>query len=338
MNSRSIYFTTKEFGFQLEVVDNAVFCLRKDELCSNQEEADTKIFLAAKFAEDIGCSRITIFTVDSDVVILACYYASKLQSQLFLHIGSGNNIRILDVGENELSEELLDSLPSLHALSGCDAVSAFNGIGKSKWLLKVEKNNKFLYALKNLGDSIDVNESEFATIESLVCHLYGFPNETDVNIVRYKKFCNTKTPEPHLLPPTKDELFQHVKRANYQTFIWKRAMLVNPETPAPNGNGWNENDGQLEVVWMEQQPAPLSLLELVVCDCKRAKCLTDCQCRVLLMECTELCKCKGSCDNVNYDNIDESDDENDEAIRDNAIPDDELENMSDDEVDAVFAD
>ena len=51
---------------------------------------------------------------------------------------------------------------------------------------------------------------------------------------------------------------------------------------------------------MEQQPAPLSVLEFVVCDCKKKKCGENCQCRVLIMECTDLCKCNGDCDNVVY--------------------------------------
>jgi len=44
-----------------------------DELCSPQEEADAKMFLAVKIAQDIGCSTAIIFTVDSDVGVLACY-------------------------------------------------------------------------------------------------------------------------------------------------------------------------------------------------------------------------------------------------------------------------
>ena len=276
-------------------------CQPFDELSSNQEEADTKVFLAAKLAQDIGCSNIGIFTVDSDVAILACFYAMKLQSRLLVNIGSGCNVRILDVGNTEWSVDLLNSLPSLHAISGCDAVSAFNGIGKAKWLSTVEKKEEYLCALDNLGESLEVSENLFANIEHLVCHLYGMPNEVDVNNGRYKTFCKSKTPEPHQLPPTKDELLQHVKRANYQSYIWKRAFMVNPDVPSPTGHGWSENDSHLEIVWMENQPAPESLLELVVCNCRRAKCADNCQCRILSMECTDVCKCAGNCENIVYD-------------------------------------
>ena len=149
---RSIYFTTKASGFKLQVHNEEISCEKVDELCSNQEEADTKVFLAAKLAQDVGCSDIGIFTVDSDVAILACFYATRLNSRLFVTIGSGNNIRILNVSSNEWSSEVLKCLPALHAILGCDAVSAFNGIGKRKWLTKLEDNEEFLHTLDTLGN------------------------------------------------------------------------------------------------------------------------------------------------------------------------------------------
>ena len=50
-------------------------CQPVHQLLQNQEEADTKVFLAAKFAPETGCRDAVIFTVDSDVAILACYFA-----------------------------------------------------------------------------------------------------------------------------------------------------------------------------------------------------------------------------------------------------------------------
>ena len=77
------------------------------ELSSNQEEADTKVFLAAKFAQDLGCRDVGIFTVDSDVAILVCYYSELLNCRSFLQIVSGSNLRIMDIGNNDLEENLL---------------------------------------------------------------------------------------------------------------------------------------------------------------------------------------------------------------------------------------
>ena len=55
------------------------------------------------------------------------------------------------------------------------------------------------------------------------------------------------------------------------------------------GHGWREIDGKLEIVWMAYPPAPDSIMELITCNCRRSICNEDCQCRILLMECTAIC-------------------------------------------------
>ena len=66
-------------------------------------------------------------------------------------------------------------------------------------------------------------------IESMVCQAYGFENKPNVNDVLYKKCCGEKFPEPSIIPPAKYELHQHVKRINYQAFVWKIALEENQE-------------------------------------------------------------------------------------------------------------
>ena len=68
----------KDKGFKITCTDETIECNGEPELSSNQEEADTKVFFAAKFAQDLGCRDVGIFTVDSDVAILACYYSELL--------------------------------------------------------------------------------------------------------------------------------------------------------------------------------------------------------------------------------------------------------------------
>ena len=54
-----------------------------------------------------------------------------------------------------------------------------------------------------------------------------------MNLVQYEML--TKGAESHNIPPTKDALNLHIKRANYQTFIWKQALNPNFEIPGPHG-------------------------------------------------------------------------------------------------------
>ena len=114
-----MHFTMKHKEFKVTCTDETIECNREPELSSKQEEANTKVFVGAKFAQDLGCWDVGIFTVDSDVPILAYYYSQLLNCWLLLQIGSGSNLRILDIGNNDLEKDLLKSLPLLHALSGC---------------------------------------------------------------------------------------------------------------------------------------------------------------------------------------------------------------------------
>ena len=61
-----------------------------------------------------------------------------------VHIGVGSNVRTLDMGTSKCSDGILEVLPALDVISGCDSVSAVNGEGKTKWLSTVQKNEKYL--------------------------------------------------------------------------------------------------------------------------------------------------------------------------------------------------
>ena len=140
-----------------------------------------------------------------------------LKINLLVQIGSGNNYRVIDVKDHTWSDSIIQSLSSLRAISGCDAVSTFHGIGKATWLSTIQKKKEYLNALRLLGETLEVDDSVFNTIERLVFHLYSMQTEHGINNARYKKFSQGKTPDLQKLPPTHDELQQHVKRCNYQS-------------------------------------------------------------------------------------------------------------------------
>ena len=178
-----------------------------------------KVFLGSNLSQKIRCTDAVIGTVDSDVAILEIYYSRRLAVNLLVQLGTGSNVRIIDVGNTYWQSELVEALPSLHAISGCDLVSAFNGIGKAKWLSILVKRGECKNATRFLGDSLDVTEIFFATIERMVCHLYLMLEGSDVNSASYKKFSRVKAPYPHHLPPRINELVQHTKRAVGQTIF-----------------------------------------------------------------------------------------------------------------------
>ena len=109
----------------------------------------------------------------------------------------------------------------------------------------VQKKEENLRSVSQPGDTIRINVDVFQKIEKSFCHLYGMPDKTNINETRHRKFFMENTPEPHQLPPTKDELTQHIIRTNYEAYAWKRALDI----PSPIGHGWERKDDQLCCVY-----------------------------------------------------------------------------------------
>ena len=68
------------------------------------------------------------------------YYQHRLDLKLFLQIGTGSKENIFDIQTNNLSIDVVDALPAVHALSGYDSTSSFSGIGKFEFLKAVSKD------------------------------------------------------------------------------------------------------------------------------------------------------------------------------------------------------
>ena len=100
--------------------------------CSH-EEADTRLLLHVSDAVQKGCKKVTIRTVDTDVVVLAVAMLRKISpEEMWIALGSGSNLRYVGVHQivNKLGPGTCDALPFFHAFTGCDTVSAFAGRGK----------------------------------------------------------------------------------------------------------------------------------------------------------------------------------------------------------------
>ena len=63
-----------------------------------------------------------------------------------------------------------------------------------------------------------------------------------------------------LLPPCRDSLRMHIKRANYQALIWYHSRHALPCIPGPSGHGWQITEGQLSIKWTENDLMPQELV------------------------------------------------------------------------------
>jgi len=181
-----------------------------------------------------------------------------------------------------------------HALTGCDTVSCFAGHGKrtawAVWTVLPELTQT-LTLLSNAPDRIDVDAMH--TIERFITLLYDRTStEIDIDKARRKLFA--KKGNVQLIPPTREALEQHVRRAVYQGgHVWGQALVSAPTLPSPIDWGWIKTSGVYEPLWTTLPEASKICRELVSCKCK--DCVKKCKCKKAGLVCTPLCACDGEC-------------------------------------------
>ena len=198
--------------------------------------------------------------------------------------------------QSSLGPLLLKALPAYHALTGCDTTGAFSGIGKKSW--KVLVNDFQAQQLASLGEEPRSQESQLQSCEAFVCSLYTTARKfAKTDDAWHFLFCQkNKTSEN--LPPTSDSRSHHIKRANFQTYIWNTALCPMQNLPSP-----------LPVL-MTKNSAPEGIAELTTCGCEKSKCLCNCSCKSSNLPCTEACACMAdheNCSNPVNDAVDSSD-------------------------------
>ena len=132
---------------------------------TSQEEADTRMLLHVQYALNHLQGNITINSLDTDVSIISLMVSEKINAYINSKTGNKNKKRIISV--NKIKESLKDkydavvsvglecftrALVSLHAFIGCDTVSAFAGLGKSKAFKIMAKNVDYIKLFKKLED------------------------------------------------------------------------------------------------------------------------------------------------------------------------------------------
>ena len=105
------------------------------------------------------------------------------------------------------------------------------------------------------------------------------------------------------IPPTKNALFQHAKRALHTAgFVWKWSLSRIPDIPNPSDWGWewNARSSQWVPYWTDLSDVSKACSLLLHCGCVVA-CKGNCKCHRAGLHCSALCNCKGGC--TNNDNV-----------------------------------
>ena len=314
---KKLYATAGEECFEI-TPEGSVPC---EELRSTQEEADTRLLLHAYHAAKNGCPTEVIVSDDTDVFLLCLAFKTHIPSTVYIKCGTQARTRYIDMTNvvQRHGSELCRCLPGLRAFTGCDSVSAFSGKGKLSALRLTKRHAKFRELFQVLGTEWEVSDELFTSLQEFTCFMYSSnPGTTDVNDLRYRLFCAKKGDlDSSQLPPCVDTLRKHCERANYQVAIWRRSLQRCPQIPSPVGHGWSLEEGRLMVNWMSGEPAPMAVLELLSCQCKRRYQLPNCSCLSNGLQCTALCRLQ-DCDNWHEDPVeaiaetDDDDDDNDD--------------------------
>ena len=295
-------------------------CHEVPALDSDHEEADTRMLLHAQNASQ-DAQRI-IQSPDTDVLLLCVTHYDEIGSdELWFRTGVKDRLRYIPAHKIVISlgPLICKALPAFHSLTGCDSTSALSRMGKKKAWKSIIKNKVHQESLAGVGQSPDVDEETVKKAEAFMCSLYTIKNRIPATAdeARYLLFCQ-KAQNNLLLPPTSDSLLQHIKRANYQAYVWRKALVSRQDLPSPAGHGWKIEDNAMCPHLMTKPPAPANILELTNCQCSTSLCTRNCSCSSNGLACTEACRCMAddNCHNPNkacdydsddYDDLPETD-------------------------------
>ena len=105
---------------------------------------------------------------------------------------------------------------------------------------------------QQLGNTYDSEEDLQQILEEYTCAFYG-KNQKDVNLARYEIFkdvCERKNKiqDLFLLPPCKQTLLNHCKRANFVAARWKSCLDPDAEYHDITRYGWTKEGN---IIWFK---------------------------------------------------------------------------------------
>ena len=164
------------------------------------EEADQRLVLHTLhcLSPCFSFEKIVINTIDTDVLIL-------LIANLSSHL------------RKKLDHSICEALPFFYAFSGCDTVSSFFSKGKCKgWDIWMEDRSNLDEVFIRLGSEPgELTNTNMNIIEKFVTKIYTKHNKL-LTLLRIELFKYMKDSDLRKLPPSREVLEQHTRRACYQ--------------------------------------------------------------------------------------------------------------------------
>ena len=197
-------------------------------LCSNQEEADTKLLLHTKHVLDSDDRKLVLVRspsedVDIQVLFISTFLEESEQKRIYIDLGSGKSRKILHLDSVDMNSGLKSALTGFHTFAGNDYLSYIFRKSKKLCWKALLKSNKFVQMLIELGNEWELKEVPL--LKEYICSLFGKNKKKDVNLLRYKIFQSVyekkgKIIDLSLLPPCRESLVLQSERCNYVAKIW----------------------------------------------------------------------------------------------------------------------
>ena len=199
---------------------------------------------------------------------------------------------------------IVPQLIAAHAVSGCDTVGCYHGIGKTK-VVKVLSAG---IELNHLGDPKASLDDVMKESSHFIGASYGQKCDLSdtMSSIRYKVWVSRTGrkgasifPKLKSLQPTVEAFRENVKRAHCQACIWKAALQQDPPELDPLEFGWT-SEGPSGAYCPVSQPsrvevAPSDILKLIYsCSSDRPCSSQRCSCSSAQLACSLFCKCEGS--------------------------------------------
>ena len=273
------------------------------------EEADQRIIRHALHCILEQYKKVVVRTVDTDVLILLISYVGQFYekcSNIWIYANIMNSsCQYYDIiaAVDALGSETCVALPFQYAFTGCDIVSSFFSKGKCKaWDLwqQSEIKDELTSLFVQLGNKpANVSSLHMDLLEKFVLQLYALSRVDSLTQGRLDKFKMATDNDLRKLPPGRDALTQHTKRACYQAgYIWREAT-GDFQLPDPGLWGWvREGNEHYAPLWETSPSSQVHFQQFIsTCFCGAQKC-KNCKCTKALLKCIGSCKCGRKCNNV----------------------------------------
>ena len=191
-------------------------------------------------------------------------YCKEIKTQILFDTGMGNKRRLLNVNDSYKSkgEYACSVLPALHCFTDCDTTSACVRRGKMLSLKFVERKPEYIPFLQRIGQDRQCSEALISDMEAYTCAIYGNAATKNVNKLCYDTFLKkyqdrlsvlkvSNGMDMSLLPLCQSALEMHIKKVNYQVFVWLHAHESKSDLLDIEESGWTISGEEINNDWVK---------------------------------------------------------------------------------------